>query len=67
MNKAIISVFVLAVTIVLSYVFYTQTVAHYPEFGEFFNLLFLGLTAFFGGVGVFISGLLLGQSVQESR
>jgi hypothetical protein len=67
MNKTIASILILAVTILLTFVFYNLTIANYPEFGEIFNLLFLGLTLFFFGIGIFVSGLLLGQSVRENQ
>lgn len=53
---------VLALTILLTFVFYNLTMVNYPEFGELFNLLFLGLTLCFFGIGVFISGLLFGTT-----
>lgn len=67
MNKTIASAFILALTIILSIVFYNMTVDNYPEFGGFYNLLFLGLTLFFFGVGVFVSALTLGKGIREGK
>jgi len=67
MSKVIVSIFVLAVTIIATIILYTAAVARYPDFGSFYNLLFIGLIIFGAGVGIFLSGLLLEQGIRENN
>ena len=67
MNKTILSVFILGISVVLAVILYGVVVSHYPTFGEFYNLLFLGLITFGLGIALFISGLVLEKSLKEIR
>ena len=57
----------LALTIIASIIFYSIILEKFPVFGEYYNLLCLGLTLLFFGVGVFLSALMLGRGVRESK
>jgi len=65
MNKTIASVFILAVSIILAIILFFVVRDAHPEFGSFYSLLYLGLITFGLGVGIFVSGLLLHQSMKE--
>ena len=63
--KTILSVFILAISIVLSVILFGIVRDAYPDFTSFESLLYIGLIVFGLGVAVFISGLLLEQSIKE--
>ena len=67
MTKAVVSVFILAATIVGAILLYTVVLGEYPTFGTFENLVFLGLVTFGLGLGIFISALILDQEMRESK
>jgi len=63
--KTILSVFILAVSIIVSVILFAVVRDAHPEFTSFWSLLFIGLIMFGLGVAIFISGLLLEQSIKE--
>ena len=67
MNKTILSILILAAATIGAVISYCFIIDTYPTFGEFYNLLYLGLTLFFFGICVFISGLIFGSSLRENR
>jgi len=64
--KTILSVFILAVSIIAAVILYGVVRNAYPEFTSFWSLLYNGLIIFGTGVCIFISGLLLEQSIREA-
>ena len=67
MNKVIISTFMLIATIVIACILYGLVFNYHPNWGEFWNLFYMGLVAFFMCVGIFASGLLLERSVKSMQ
>jgi len=65
MNKTIISVLILAVSIILAIILFAVVRNAHPEFGSFPSLLYNGLIVFGLVACVFVSGLLLERSVRQ--
>jgi len=67
MNKAIISILILAVTIITALVLYDIITTRYAGFNTFWPRLYLGLVVFGSGVGIFISGVLMERAIRQQR
>jgi hypothetical protein len=67
MNKVIVSTFLLVISIAVAFILYGIVIRNFPTWGEFYNVLFIGLTVFVLGIGVFCSALLIESSVREMR
>jgi len=67
MSKTILSVFILAVSIIAAVILFGVVRNAYPDFGSFYSLLYIGLIVFGLGVAIFISGLLLEKSIRQIR
>ena len=65
MSKFFLSLMVLVTSFVVAIILYTVVFNDYPRFGEFANLLWLGLITFGLAIGIFISGLLIEQLTHE--
>jgi len=65
--KTILSIFILAVSIVLAVILFFVVRDAHPDFWSMWSLLWIGLIIFGFAVLVFISGLLLEQSIRETR
>ena len=65
MNKTILSVFIMALAIILAVILYGVVRNAHPEFGSFYSLLYMGLIVFGLGIALFVSGLLLEKSIKE--
>jgi hypothetical protein len=66
MNKTIASVFILAFSIVAAIILIGVVRNAHPEFLSFYSLLWLGLIVFAFSVLIFISGLLLAKSIEQT-
>jgi len=65
MNKMILSVFILALSIIAAIILYDIVATKYPDWDSFWKLLYVGLIVFGCGVCLFISGLLLERAINE--
>ena len=67
MSKTILSVFILAVSIVAAVILFFVVRNAYPIFDSFYSLLYLGLIVFGLGVAIYISALMLEKSLKEIK
>ena len=65
MAKAIISILILAASIIGAVLLFGMVLNEYPTFGTFENLFYLGLVAFGLAVGIFVSALLLESLIRS--
>ena len=66
MNKAILSVFVLAAAIITAVILWDVVGTKFPEW-EFWRYLYVGLIVFGCGICLFISGILLEKAINDNR
>jgi hypothetical protein len=64
--KTILSVFILALSIVLAIILFIVVREAHPQFTSFWSLLYNGLILFGLCICIFISGLLLERSIKEA-
>jgi hypothetical protein len=65
--KTILSVIILAASIILAAILFVIVRDTYPEIGSFYSVLCIGLIVFGLGIAIFICGLLLERDIKESQ
>ena len=65
MSKTILSIFILAISIVTAVILFGVVRKAYPDFWDFYSLLYIGLIVFGLGLMLYLSGLVLEQGIKD--